>query len=504
MAGTFAKNARPKRPGAYFNFVVQTQEPTLVNSLGVVLVAAQHSWGPEKQAVQVDTWADWLSVFGRGSADHTVFTDGYKAAYDAYRGEDVDGRGGAGSVIFYRLTPTGAAAASKSIQNTAPAAAITLTTVYKGLYGNQVAYALVPDATDTTTFDNLVLYVEGVEVERFKYAKTNITDLGAQINGTTPYSSARKSNWVAASAITSGVALTAQATPVSFTGGTDGGSLVSQDYTDMMAAVEPLRFTLFAPYNLVDKTILTALGDWCDTRNGKGKRFMMVTGGAPGESLTDASAGSVTVAGASTFDSPNVVRVGIGTYTDERFGDMGTAALTPRVAGILAWRGEALALTYARLNGVSIKVGPSDTDAENASSRGVTTLARDSHPTAPTRFETAVTSYTTASNPAMPVDIFGNPKFVRTMQGIETELTEFAEANVIGLLPVNAGTRDYLRGQMSSRMQARQDAGVIQPKWSVRIATEPAPSDDDSFVALDYAIKFGRSLDQILNTVVVG
>ena len=76
--------------------------------------------------------------------------------------------------------------------------------------------------------------------------------------------------------------------------------------------------------------------------------------------------------------------------------------------------------------------------------------------------------------------------------------------NVIGLLPVNAGTRDYVRGQMASRLQAREDAGVVQAGWTVNIATEPPPTDDDNFVALDYSVRFGRGLEQILNTVVVG
>jgi hypothetical protein len=503
VAGTFSKNARPKRPGAYFNFVVQQQEPTLVNTDGVVLVAAKHSWGPPKQAVQVESWADWLGVFGRGSADQTVFTDGYKAAFDAFRGEGVDGRGGAGAVIFYRLLPTDAAKASASISN-GTTNAITLTAVYEGLYGNQISYETVPDPTDPTTSDNLVLFVEGIEVERYKYAKTNITDLAAQVNGTTPYAASRRSQWVVASAVTSGTALTGHATAVAFTGGLDGGALVAGDYTAMMTAVEPLRFSLFAPYNLLDKTVILSLADWCDTRNAKGKRFMAIFGGAPGEVFADAANGGSTIAGAADLDSPNIIRIGIGTFTDDRFGDLGTAQLTTRTAGILAWRGEALALTYARLAGLTIKAGPSDQDAENAPGRGLTVLARDSHPTAPVRFETAVTTYTDVTNVDMPVSIFGNPKFIRTMQGIETELTEFAEANVIGLLPVNAGTRDYLRGQMSSRMQARQDAGVIQSGWTVKVATQPPPSDDDDFVALDYAIKFGRSLDQILNTVVVG
>lgn len=499
MAGTFSKNARPKRPGSYFNFRVRAQEPRLENTLGTVVLAFTHSAGPAKQIVESNSFAEWLAVFGRGSADPTVFTDGYRAAFDAFRGEGVDGRGGAGKVLSYRMAGSSAAAASKAIDGK-----ITLTSIYEGDYGEQIAYTVGPDATDVSTHDNLVIYVEGQEVERYKYAKTNVTDLAAQINGTTPYSDLTKSDWVTAGTVTSGTAIAVQATPSSLTGGDNGETLVAQDYTDFMAAVEPHRFSLLAFSDLTDGTLLASLATWVRALNTKGHRFMFVFGGPTGESINDAANGAAGTAGASDFNSPDALRLGMGTYTDDRFGDLSTSMLAPRIAGILAWRGEALGLTYARLAGLSIKAGAKDSDIEKAQDLGVTTIARDSHPTAPVRLETAVTTYTTTSDPAVPKDIFGNPKFVRTMDGIETELTEFAESNVIGLLPVNAGTRDFVRGQMQARLQARENAGVIQPGWTVSIATDPAPSDDDVFVALDYQIKFGRDLQQILNTVVVG
>ena len=103
MAGTFSKNARPKRPGAYFNFVVREPEPTLVNSLGTVVIPFTHSWGPTEVVTPLANFGEFLSIFGRGAADLSTFTEGYKAVLDAFRGEDVDGRGGAGQVLAYRM-----------------------------------------------------------------------------------------------------------------------------------------------------------------------------------------------------------------------------------------------------------------------------------------------------------------------------------------------------------------------------------------------------------------
>ena len=500
MAGTFSKNALPKRPGAYFNFRVREVEPQLENTLGTVALAFTHSWGPAEQVVELNSWSDFLNIFGRGSADPSVFSPGFQAVYDAFRGEGVDGRGGAGKVLAFRMIGAAAAKASKQLSN-GTTNAITLTARYEGDYGEQISFLVVPDATDTATHDNLVVLVEGGEVERFKYAKTNITDLAAQINGTTPYSPLTASDWVTAGTVTSGTALSAVLTQTYMTGGDDGSTLLAADYTAFMSALEPHRFSLLSVANLTDATLLASFATWSKTLNTKGKRFMSVWGGAAGESLADATDNT---GGSLGFNDPNTVRLGVGTYTDDRFGDLSTAQLAPRIAGILAWRGEALGLTYARLAGLSIKVGPTDANIEAARDNGVITVARDSYPAAPVRLETAVTTYLTNSDTAVPKAIFGDPKFVRTMHGIETELTEFAESRVIGLLPVNDGTRDYVRGQMQARLQARENAGVIQPGWTVTIATEPAPSDNDTFIALDYGVQFARDLRQILNTVVVG
>jgi len=500
MAGTFSKNARPKRPGAYFNFVVREPEPTLVNSLGTVVIPFTHSWGPTEVVTPLANFGEFLSIFGRGAADLSTFTEGYKAVLDAFRGEDVDGRGGAGQVLAYRMAASSAAAASKVVDSK-----ITLTAVWPGTYGQQITYTITPDATDTSTHDNLTIYVEGIEAERFKYAKTNITDLAAQINGTSPYSDLTASDWVRGSSVTSGAAIAAQATQSALTGGDDGSSnVLASDWTAFMDALAPHRFTLLAPANLTDKTILTSLVAWSANANAKGKRHMLVIGGAAGESFSDAVTGSASVLGSQAINNPNVVRLGIGTYVDERYGQVSTAQLAPRLAGILAWRGEALPLTFARVNGLSISWGPLANDYERAMDNGIVVIARDSHPTAPVRLEEGVTTYLTTTNPGQPKNIFGNPKFMRSMHGIEMELTEFAEMEVIGLLPVNAGTRDHVRGQMMARLQRREDAGIILSGWTVNISSDPPPSDLDSFISLDYEVQFGRGLSQILNNVTVG
>jgi hypothetical protein len=505
MAGRWSRSARPKRPGAYFNFVAAEAEPILANTLGVVVVPFTHSWGPSEQIVELGSFGDFLTIFGRGvtaqQSSNGVYTPGYQAVFDAFRGEGLPGKGGAGKVLAYRQVGASAAKASKALQNTTPATAITLEAIYDGDYGEQLSVTVVTNALDGTKRD-LTIYVEGVEAETFTYTSTDIDDLAARINGTGAHVGTGGSDWVRTTgAVVSGTALAAVASPSSFTGGDDGTTLLAADWTALMSAAEPYRFSLFAAQNLTDSSILASLKTWAVALNEGGKRFMTVVGGGA-TGTPDTVSDAITRSG--TLNDPNFVNLGGGVYDDGRFGELHPSQLVSRLAGILAARGESMSITFARLADLSITTGVTESEILQALDSGVVVISRDSHPSAPTRFEKGLTTFTDADDPDRPLEIYSVPKFVRTMGNLETELTEFAEMRVIGQMAVTPGTRDYLRGQMEARLQAREEAGVIQPGWFVQISQDPAPSDEDDFIALDYSIKFGRSLEQVLNTVTIG
>ena len=487
MAGTFSKANRPKRPGAYFNFQAAATEPELGSSQGTVAIAFRHSWGPSEQVVELNSFGEFLAVFGRGG---DTPTEGYRAVHDAFRGEGFGGRSGAGKVLAFRMVGASGAKATLAISNTTPATALTLTARYDGTIGNGLKAQVVVNAQDSVTYNDLVIYDGTVEIERWRHTKADINGLRDAINA--------GSNWVTAVANVNGVALGTMGSPSSLASGNDGSTLLAADYTAWMAALEPQRFSLVAPADLTDGSILTSMKTWTVGLNTSGKRFMLVVGGAAGETVATA----VTRSG--TLGSPFIVNLGGGTYTDSIFGDLSTAQLAPRLAGIIAASGESQSITFKRLAGLTIKIGATEAEVLAGLAGGVVNIARDSHPEAPVRLEKGLTTYTTTSDPDVPYAIYSNPKFVRTMMGLELELTEFAEMNVIGRLPVNDSTREYLVGQMSARMEAREAAGVIQPGWTVGIDQDPPPSDDDEFVALTYQIGFGRSLEQVFNTVVVG
>jgi hypothetical protein len=505
MPGIFSKSARPARPGAYFNWAA-TPVTTVLPSIGsVVLLAIVHDWGPDEVIVPTVSLADFQAKFG------PTQSPGWKAVYQCFEGENYAGRGGAGTVLVYRMTGSAAVKATISIQNTTPAAAITLTAKYQGTYGNNLGYRNVADPSNVNN-NLLQITLAGQVVESYSYAKTDINSLANQINAS--------SQWVTAAMLITGVAIAAVSTstpPTVLATGNDGLSLVGADWSLMMTNTSSARFSLFAPYDLTDSTILQSLQVWVANMNIAGKRFMAVVGGALNETASAAATRSTALqtvqTGATISAAEDFVNLGVGSVQDNtlptvgglgttNFNILSTSQLAPRVAGILAARGESQSLTFARLAGVSPLILPDDPSVLQCFNAGVVCLGQDSNPDAPVRIEKGLTSYI-GGDATKPYLIYRNPKFLRTMQGIELDITDWATNNAIGLLQVNDATRALVVGQAHEFIQARADRGVIQDGFSVATDPSPPPSDNDEFVALIYGIAFGRSVEQVFNTVYI-
>lgn len=492
MAGQFSPTARPVRAGAYFNFQAAVSEPVLVNTLGIVALPFTHSWGPANQIVTLNSWADFTQFYSQGGTTPPAYTPGYIAVRQAFQGEGLPGRGGAGQVLAYRIVGAAGLASSLVLQNTSAAPAITLTAVYQGTYGNNISVTVAANARNPTTQCDLTIFVNGTAAETFTYNKTDITSLSVLINDPN-----HGSKWVVASAVTSGTALTLISSPTPLAGGNDGSTLVAGDWTTLMAAYGVTRFGVFAPYDLESGSILASLFSWGQGINVVGKRTMFVTGGASNDTATTATAR------AATMNDPNFITIGVGTFSDSTLGALNTAQLVPRLAGIIAARTEQQGLSFARLAGLSIVAGASDSDIlASLQGGGFMTISRDSNAVAPVRFEKGLTTYSVFDG-VRPVSIYSNPKFVLTMQNLEREITEWAESNVIGRLPVNAGSLSYLIGNVKTRLKSREIGTIIQPGWTVIQSPTPVPTPQDDFFALLYSVTFGRDLEQVLNTVVV-
>lgn len=482
MPGTFSRNARPKRPGSYVNFeaVASTTVPASIGSS--VAIGFTHDWGPSETIVLLRSLGDFKAVFGPSET-----TPGFKAVKQAFQGEGLEGRGGAGAVIAFRMVGSAGAKGSRILTNTTPATAITLTARYDGSYGNQISVTVQDNAASAANTD-LIVYVGGVEVERYTFADAATAAAVAAINA--------GSDWVTAVLGTAGVTLTT-VTNQSLTGGDDGTTLLAADYTAAMAALEHERFSVLAFENLTDTSIVASLRTWAENLNANGKRFMTVLGGLANELIGTAVTRAVAAA------SENIVTLGMGSVTDANLGTLTSAQLAPRIAGILAAKGEAQSMTFARLADLTLIQSASEADINTAFDAGVMVLSRDSNVEAPVRIEKALTTFVTQNDPNKPYLVFRDPKNVRVMQSFAMEIADWADANIIGRTAVNDKTRDFIVGEVRSRAQKRADLGVIQPVFTVGIDQNPTPSDSDDFIALVVGFLFGRSVEQVFFTIKV-
>jgi hypothetical protein len=488
---SFSKANRPKLPGAYINF--ENLEVTTIPAQpgAVVGLTFTHDWGPANQAVRVASFGEFQAVYGRADNTH-----GYRAARGAFQGEGLQGRGGAGEVVAYRMCGSAAAKATKTINKVGGGAGITLTARYEGTRGNDLV-ATVTD--DSTGIDLLTIYDGTTELERFYYAETTPTVLAAEINET--------SDWITASGAADGFALD-QATDGALTGGNNGTTLVAGDYTTALDDLSVFEFGVYADANLTDNTIQSSnLVTWLETLDEAGKGRMAVVGGPIGETLGQAIARSAPIS------SPFVVSLGVGTVEDETLGpsqtalQVSTAQLAPRVAGILAARGEYQSITAARIVGAEIISGASTDEQDDAFDAGVVVLARDSHSVAPVNLRFGLSSWTSddaEGDGTKPYLIYRQPKYVMTMQGMTRDLLRFAVEEIIGLRPINDDTRQAVLAEVKRGLAERENLGVIQPGWTCGIDQDPPPTDEDEFIGVAIGLKFGRSLEQLYFTITVG
>jgi hypothetical protein len=142
-------------------------------------------------------------------------------------------------------------------------------------------------------------------------------------------------------------------------------------------------------------------------------------------------------------------------------------------------------------------------------SSGVITIGIDSNIVSPTRIVRGITTYTDDTTDK-PYKFYSVLKFVRIMQGFENDLQDLWTTNIIGKLPVDQETREFVVGKGTELLKERVEARIIhdtllngEKAYFVRVSQNPAPKDGDDFIALDYGMAPERTLDKMLNRVVI-
>lgn len=486
---------KPALPGTSIRFTGEpavTLQPSFADTVAIPLV---HNWGPLGSdaggAEVLTSFRQFETIFG------TDDTAGRTAVLGAFNGMGLPGQAGAGGVIAYRMATGAAAKATRTLTNTSSAtAALRLRGFYTGTRGNEIQVEVAADPTNVAR-DQLRLVFRGVEVEKYRYTKTDITALAAAIN-------ARPSKYVTADGPSGGAIVTGTAlTPLALSalsGGLSGEAVTS---TEFLAALDNLQFRLFgiiAPYDVTDAGIQASLLSWVRTQEEQMRPVMLVVGGAAGETVDDA------LTRATALEDPDVVTLGVGTYHDDLVGkDLSTSQLAPRLAGVLAARGQASSLTFAQMAGLSIvgDTGLSPDELVTARDGGVTVLKRTSNPDSELVISQGVTTFNNQAQEGRPYAVFSEPRMVRILHNYVRDMTSWGNDVVIGDLTVT----DDTRALVYQHAKELQDALVAD---NLILASPPAPGiapfvtvdpPDDPSLADAIPYKFGWTFARTANYI---
>lgn len=449
---------KPDLPSSVIRWIGQAQTRIPPTTNATVAIPIVHDWGPmlgDSSAPGIPSGLEyygslqeWEGVYGNGD------TAGHDAVTQAFLGMNVSDGGGAGAVITPRMATAGAAAASLTRQNTTPANAITLTAKYKGVRGNSITIVIEADPV-TAANDRLRVQFNGATVEQYSYVRTDITNLAAQING-------KPSRWVIASGVTSGVALT-PTTGTVLAGGNDGSVVTTTEYAAAQQALENKNFGIFAPFNLTDVPTKVQLATWLTAQADVNQRpFRAVFGGAAAEAVAAAISELNTNA---SLRNEHIIRFGVGTFHDDvQNKDFSTAQLAPRIAGILAARGNGSALTSARLGGLHYTGGTGvlSSDLIAARDAGVTVLRRISDPEAELAVSQGVTTFISKSTPGKPYEFFSEPRIVGLLDDTLMRINTWGNSIVIGDLTVTDDTRREVGKEVKKILDEYETTGLAQ------------------------------------------
>lgn len=456
---------KPDVPGTVIRFIGERIPQILPAAAATVAVPFTHDWGPvfsdppgttglDGGVQEVLNFEEFTKVYGDSD------TDGRTAVAGAFAGQNLPGAAGAGAVITARMAGASAAKATITLndRSVTPVASLRLDGKYVGSRGNRISYAIDTDPSNAAR-DRLRLLFDGAVQETYVYLQSDVVNLALAIN--------RRSKLVTATNLQSTPSRLAANAGTALVGGDDGATLLAGDHLSVLAALTLTPFFgVLSPANLTSSAILASYVSWIQAQDQANYPVRMVVGGAAGESIDDAMTRTV------ACSDPHVVNLGVGTYHDDLLDkDLSTAQLAPRVAGILAAKGEKHALTFSKIGGLHVigDTGPTPDAIEAAVTQGVTVLGPAASRDADLRIVKGVTTFTDPNDPVRPVEIFGDPRLIGVMDGYVRDMKTWGDDIVIGDLPVNDDTRDDVRAHAKGLQDDLLRQGLILPGDDVTI-----------------------------------
>jgi hypothetical protein len=440
---------RPDNPGTYIALVGdQTVRPS-PNLAQTVAIPIVHDWGPlckDEGPILLNSFGEFDAIFGNGA------TSGRDAVLGAFVGPGVPGEPGAGGVLVYRMASGSAKAAKIIIKNTAeaPASALELTALFTGERGNRISAAVETDPANEVN-DRLRILFDGVTVERYSYSPTNITELAEAIN-------ARASKYVTAEKVATGVKL-AHTAGTTLAEGNNGSTLTVEQWDEALASLEFKDFSIFAPFDLTDSSILAVIFSWVQTQAEQMRPVTCVVGGKDSETIDEA------ITRTAALRDPHFISVAGGQFHDDFLDkDVDTSQLAPRIAGVVAGRGEESSLTFCPMAGLHQigTVNITTDELQEAAEAGLTVFRRTTREDADLIIARGVTTFISKTDKVRPYELFSDPRIVRVGDLFLRRMKDWGDQNIVGPTRVLETTKVAVRQQGQKELEALVRRGLIE------------------------------------------
>ena len=462
------------RPGFYANFIADAIAGVIGGEQGVVCVPVTAAWGPIREFLTFETEAEALAAFTNYAAGNALFS-----VVEALRG-------GARSVLAYRVAASAAAVATLTLTDTAgsPADIVRIDAMYKGAYGNDLRVTVQVDPVDDTVQNLKVLDVSGTLLHQFDFTADDVDALVAAVAADTD------NVYITATKLGVGDSTIAAISASALTGGDSGiAGVTNTDYVNAHAAMETVDFQVYA-LTATDSTTQDAAKLWVTQQRADGVRIQLVYGAAAAETLTNQRAE------AEDANHEGIVYVGHGAYRDGVLYSGG--ALAPHIAGMVAGAGSQKSTTHAKVTSFDdAEVRLSNPNIKENLRHGVLTLVHNGEYLMIEKGINTLTNYSQEQN-----ERFSKIRVISTLDAVAKAITKSADANWIGKIDNDEDGRKALIAAIKSFLDSLVRDRILRTGNEVKQDPERESLGDRFFLYIKiYPVD---SIDYIYTTISVG
>lgn len=436
----------PKLPGLYMNFKAAALASVTTGNRGTVMIPIKAHWGkaPEDGFIELYRETDILNEFGElEDSNGSTF---YKTLRMCCLGNPQ-------KILAYRLMDSNAAEATITLTNDAetPVNVVTIKAKYKGERGNKFKLTLAPSLTEENVYE-MKLYEDTTLLKTYSFGTWS--ELISTVNATNAYITAAKAT---ASTDVSGHDFKS-ITSVPLTGGNSGiAGITNASYIKFLNDIETVKFNYLTLDGITEPAIQTSVASWVMNMRRNGKKFMCVMGGTHADDTAD-DAVDRAVRRSAGFNHEGIINVGVGVVLDDV--TYCSAEVAPFVAGLIAGQKMTESTTYAATSFDDVTRRWRDgrsSEREIAVTHGVFLFVFDGQIVKVLMGVNSLVTLRQNQNNA-----FKKIRSIRTMDAIDSDMQETAEANYIGKINNTQEGRLALVGACKQYMEVCAQGGIIE------------------------------------------